>query len=196
MAMGMQRGKCMENSEKERIEEFVDTLRLDKTVSPEEFYRSVKNAYQNRTRQVYFIWKAIKELYPDVDANKIVRHGSRNFGIYQGKKIAGEAGTSELGPIDALLKQTSRGGYMVFDQEITRLSDKEAEKLFGACPHAEALKELGLNDEEIRMFCRDMLIACDYGIVEPFKDVVIDFPTTVADGEGEPCRMTIRRRGK
>ena len=36
-----------------------------------------------------------------------------------------------------------------------------------------------------------MIGACDYAIVHPFTHCKIEFPTTVADGEGEPCRMTI-----
>ena len=59
--------------------------------------------------------------------------------------------------------------------------------------HVEALAEMGLDREEIRMFCRDMLIACDYGIIEALEGVEISFPTTVADGEGEPCTMIIKR---
>ncbi len=82
---------------------------------------------------------------------------------------------------------------MVFRQEIAKLTEEEAIKLFGSCPHAEALEELGMDKDCIRMFCRDMLIACDYGIVEAFEGIEIDFPTTVADGEGQPCRMVIRK---
>lgn len=108
-------------------------------------------------------------------------------------KIAEKAGTSLLGPADALLGQTSRGGYFVFQQEIVKLEEDEAIKLFNACPHVEALAEMGLDREEIRMFCRDMLIACDYGIIEALEGVEISFPTTVADGEGEPCTMIIKR---
>ena len=70
----------------EKIKRFVDEMALDKNIPPEEFHKSVKEAYKDRTRQVYFIWQAIKELYPDVDANKIIRLGSRKFGQYQGKK--------------------------------------------------------------------------------------------------------------
>ena len=44
------------------------------------------------------------------------------------------------------------------------------------------------------MFCRDMLGHCDYAICEPFPNVDIAFPTTVADGEGEGCAMTITRK--
>ncbi len=177
----------------EKIKRFVDEMALDKNIPPEEFHKSVKEAYKDRTRQVYFIWQAIKELYPDVDANKIIRLGSRKFGQYQGKKIAEKAGTPLLGPTEALLGQTSRGGYSVFQQEIVKLEEDEAIKLFNACPHVEALAEMGLDREEIRMFCRDMLIACDYGIIEALEGVEISFPTTVADGEGEPCTMIIKR---
>jgi hypothetical protein len=38
------------------------------------------------------------------------------------------------------------------------------------------------------------LTACDYGITEAFEGVEIDFPTTVADGEDQPCQMVIRKR--
>ena len=36
-------------------------------------------------------------------------------------------------------------------------------------------------------------ISDDYAIVHPFPNVIIDFSTTVADGDGEPCRMTFTR---
>ena len=53
---------------------------------------------------------------------------------------------------------------------------------------------MGLNKEEIKMFCRDMLGHCDYAICKPFTNVEIDFPTTIADGEGHGCAMTIVRK--
>ena len=83
---------------------------------------------------------------------------------------------------------------MVFEQEILELGDDRAVKMFHACPHAEVLAELGESPETIRMFCRDMLGHCDYAICEPFPNVSIDFPTTVADGEGKECAMTITRK--
>jgi len=177
----------------DRIEEFLKTLNMDQELSPADFDRAIKSAYQDRTRQVFFIWKAIKDLHPDIDANEIIRLGSKNFGLYQGKKIAEKAGSSSLSPIEALLGQTSRGGYSVFKQEIIKLEENEAIKFFNACPHVEALQEMGLNQEEVKSFCKDMLIACDYGIVEAFQDLKIEFPTTVSEGEGKPCQMIISR---
>jgi len=184
----------MKEQEENKIAKFVDGLRLDESVTPEEFLKAVKSAYQDRTRQIYFIWKAIKELHPEIDADEIIRRGSHAFGRYQGNKIKKAGRKASHGSDEILLGQTTRSGYMVFKQHITQLSGERAEKEFMACPHAEALEELGLEKDQITRFCRDMLIACDYGIVEPFEDVEISFPSTVADGQGEPCRMIIERR--
>ena len=71
----------------------------------------------------------------------------------QAKKIAEKYGAENIGPAEAVLGQTSKGGWMTFEQEITQLDDDRAVKLFHACPHAEALAELGESPETIRMFC-------------------------------------------
>ena len=177
----------------ENIKEFVDGFHFGEPVSQEEFKAAVKSAYMDRARQVWFIYKKIKELYPEVDAERIIREGSWDFGIYQGNQIAEKYGAENIGPREALFGQTSKGGMLVFEQEIVEADEEKAVKHFNACPHCEALRELGASDEEIRAFCRDMIGACDYAIVHPFPHVTIDFPTTVADGKGEPCRMTITR---
>ena len=183
-------------SSEKKIAEFEEKIGKGRDASFEEFRREVRNAYMDRTRQVYFIWKKLQELYPDVDADRVVREASRDFGIYQGKKIAENSGTSSAGPTDVLLGQTSKGGMAVFDQEIKLLEEDKAVKIFHSCPHVDALRELGVSDEEITHFCRGILSACDYGICEPFCEVEIDFPTTVADHTGDGCQMIITRKKK
>ena len=178
----------------QRIREYMDSLKLDQPVSPEEFHQAVKSAYKDRSTQIYFIWKKLKELYPQVDANRVIREGSWDFGVWQGKKIAEKLAAENIGPVEAVLGQTSKGGVLTFEQELLELEDDRAVKLFHSCPHAEALAELGENPETIRMFCREMLGHCDYAICDPFPNVEIDFPTTVADGEGQGCAMTITRK--
>lgn len=173
--------------------EFFESLKLNQNPTNEEFYEAVLSAYMDRTRQVYFIWKKIKELYPDVDANRIIREGSWDFGLFQGQKILQKYGDENIGPKEAIKGQTSKGGVMVFNQEILEFTDEKAVKMFNQCPHVKALTELGLSKDEIKMFCRDMLGHCDYAICSPFSNVEIDFPTTVADGEGKGCAMTITR---
>ena len=178
----------------QRIREYMDRLKLDQPVSPEEFHQAVKSAYKDRSTQIYFIWKKLKELYPQVDANRVIREGSWDFGVWQGKKIAEKLGAENIGPVEAVLGQTSKGGVLTFEQELLELEDDRAVKLFHSCPHAVALAELVDSPETIRMFCREMLGHCDYAICDPFPNVEIDFPTTVADGEGQGCAMTITRK--
>lgn len=179
---------------KNDIAKFIAESKVNEQPTIAEFKEAVKSAYKDRARQVYFIWKKLKELYPEVDANRVIREGSWDFGLYQGQKIAQKYGAENVGPKEALLGQTSRGGLLVFEQEITELDEDKAVKVFHACPHAEALTELGLSKEDVKMFCRDMMGACDYAICHPFPNVEIAFPTTVADGEGKGCAMTITRK--
>ena len=179
----------------EEIKDFIAQSKIDQPATVEEFHQAVKDAYKDRTRQVYFIWKKLKELYPEVDANRVIREGSYDFGLYHRNTIAAKYGGGENGgPKEALLGQTSRGGLLVFEQTIEQLDDDKAVKIFHCCPHVEAPTELGLSKEEIKMFCRDMLGHCDYAICKPFVHVDIDFPTTIADGEGHGCAMTITRK--
>ena len=177
-----------------RIAAFEDGIGKGRPASFDEFRQAVRNAYMDRTRQVYFIWRKLKQLHPEVDADRVVREASWDFGVYQGEKIAQKAGTTELGPAEVLLGQTSKGGMAVFDQEIKELGEERAVKIFHSCPHVDALRELGAEDEEITHFCRNILSACDFGICAPFKKVAIDFPTTVADHTGQGCRMIITRK--
>ena len=183
-------------SENKAIADFVEELKLHEDVSPADFYQAILSAYQDRTRQVYFIWRKLKELYPEVDANKVIGEGSWDFGVYQGEQIKKRYEGKEIGPVEAILGQTSKGGWFVFQQEITELTNGKSVKIFHQCPHVLALEGLGLNPQEIKTFCRDMLGRCDYGICAPFDQVEIDFPTTVADGEGNGCAMTITRKNK
>ena len=180
--------------EKNAIAEFVESLKLEENISPEDFYRAILSAYQDRTRQVYFIWRKLKELYPEVDADRVIGEGSLDFGVYQGEQVKKKYDGKEIGPVEALLGQTSKGGWLVFKQEITSLNDDKAVKVFHQCPHVLALEDLGLDAKQIKSFCRDMLGRCDYGICAPFDQVDIDFPTTVADGEGHGCAMTITKK--
>lgn len=178
---------------KKDIKNFTDSLNFDKPISQEEFKAAIKSAYMDRSRQVWFIYKKLHELYPDVDAKRVIREGSWDFGLFQGQQIAEKYGPENIGPKEAIIGQTSKGGMLVFDQEIIQLEDDKAIKHFKACPHVEAIKELGASPKEVKAFCREMIGLCDFAIVEPFVNCDIDFPTTIADGIDEPCRMTITR---
>ena len=87
----------------ETINAYIESLHLEDPVSPEEFHQAVKSAYKDRSTQIYFIWKKLKELYPEVDANRVIREGSYEFGLWQGKKIAEKYGPENIGPTEAIL---------------------------------------------------------------------------------------------
>lgn len=106
----------MSEAGKKRIQAYMDSLKLDQPVSVEEFHQAVKSAYKDRSTQIYFIWKKLKELYPEVDANRVIREGSWDFGLWQGQKIADKLGAENIGPVEAVLGQTSKGGVLTFEQ--------------------------------------------------------------------------------
>ena len=58
---------------KQDIKEFVDGCRFGEAISQDEFHAALKSAYMDRSRQVWFIYRKIKELYPEVDAARIIR---------------------------------------------------------------------------------------------------------------------------
>lgn len=184
----------MSEQGEKRIRDYMESLHLEDPVSPKEFHQAVKGAYKDRSAQIYFIWKKLKELYPEVDANKVIREGSWEFGLWQGNKIVEKYGSENIGPVEAIIGQSSKGGFMTFEQKLLALEDDRAVKVFYSCPHAEVLRELGEDATTVKMFCRDMLGYCDYAICAPFPNVEIDFPTTVADGEGHGCAMIITRK--
>ena len=180
--------------EQNGIQEFVGSLELEKDVSAQVFKTALKGAIKDRAIIYYCIWKKLKEMYPDVDADRVLREASWDFGLVKGAQIARKIGGTDKNPGEVLKGQTSKGGMLVFEQEITEMSDDRAVKLFHACPHVEAFKELGASKEEIRALCRDMLCWGDYGTFAPFPGVRLEWPTTLADGEDLPCAMTLTRK--
>lgn len=178
----------------QEIKEFMKQFELGDTVPTQYFEDCLRSAYKDRSTQIYFIWKKLQELYPEVDATKVIREASWEFGLFQGQKFADKVGPENIGPKEALVGQSSPGGFLVFEQTVTELSDDKAVKVFHRCPHCEALADLGCGPDIQKKFCREMLGACDYAICEPFPKVKIDFPTTIGDGEGQGCAMTITKK--
>jgi len=158
-----------------RVEDFKNQIGLENPVSPDELANIVASAIKDRARIFYFTWKTIQELYPDVDADRIMAEASRKFGEYKSSGL-GEVKNAE----DALLKQTSKAGMLAFDQEITDLSPSFSQKLIKRCPHIEAFDELGCTKEEKIKLCTELLMPGDYGILKPFPNIILEFPKNLA----------------
>ncbi len=171
-------------------EEYLAKVAPDKPISEEEFVTALRNAHKIRTNVCFRIWKKIKELYPDVDADRILIEAYSEFGIGEGKKWGGIESAA-----DGLYKQSSRGGYLAFSQELKEISDDYAQKDFHYCPHVEAMKELGASAEDIRFFCQEILSSGDYGNIVPYEGYELEFKKQIGAGD-DHCEYCLRKCSK
>lgn len=178
----------------QEAENFINGLGLEQEVSAEQYKTALKSAIKDRALIYYCIWKKLMEMYPEVDADLVLQKASWDFGLIKGNQIAKMIEGTDIGPKEVLKDQTSKGGMLVFEQEIVEFNNDKAVKVFHACPHVEVFRENGATPEEIKKLCRNMLCWGDYGSVAPFENVKLEFPSTIADGDGKGCEMTITKR--
>ena len=184
----------MSPSEPSEREEFVDGLRLEADVTADDFKTAMKGAIKDRSLIFLFIWRTLRDMYPDVDAVKVMQKASWEFGLVKGAAIARRIGGTDKNAKEVLGGQTSKGGMLVFEQEIAEFSDDRAVKLFDACPHLECFREQGATEEEMEVLCREMLCWGDYGTFAPFENVKMEWPETLSDSGGRHCSMTLTRK--
>src|SRR5665647_132788 len=98
---------------KEKAKEYFSKLNLDAQPTNEDLRKAVSAANKARSMIMYLIWKEMKEQYPEIDADKVMIKASENFGIYNGKKWGNITNAKE-----ALYAQSSKAGYLVFQQEL------------------------------------------------------------------------------
>jgi len=169
------------------IKLYLQQLDLDRQPTNEDLKSAVIGAIKDRTTIYYFIWKTIQRLHPEIDADEIMRDASADAGNYSGKK-SGEIDSAQ----QALKAFSSKTGCLAFEQDFTQLEDGYAEKVFGRCPHMEALKELGCTKDEMAHLCQDMLSYSDYGYFAPHTAVHMEFKEQISNND-PICRMCISR---
>ena len=153
-------------------------IALDAPLTNEDYKAAVKGAIQGRSAVTYFIWKTLQEMYPQVDATAVLAKAYEKFGVYAGAKWGDipDAGA-------ALTAQTSKGGYLAFEQEFIACGAEYAQKDFHACPHIEMFRARGATPEEIKVLCQDILSAGDYGNLAPHKGVKLEFKKQIGAGD-------------
>lgn len=167
-------------------EKFLKNLELEEPVSPKVFAESVASAIKDRALLFYFVWKTLQELHPEIDADEVMAEASRRLGAYKAPNL-GEVKDAK----DAMLNQTSKGGMLAFDQELTTISPEFSEKLIRRCPHIDAFHELGCSDEECAKLCTKLLMPLDFAILSPYPNVSLSFPKNLA--EDDVCIMQTRK---
>lgn len=162
--------------ENNNIEYFVNSLSLDEPVSPEQLAKIVSSAIRDRALIFYFIWKAIQDLHPEIDADEIMAEGSKRFGEYRAPGLAPVKDAA-----DALCRQTSKAGMLAFEQKITKLTPEHSEKIMKHCPFIDTFNELGCTQEEKTKLCTKLLMPGDYGLLSPYKNIRLEFPKNLAE---------------
>ena len=136
----------------------------------------------------YLIWKELQQECPEVDATALLGRVYRAWGA-----ACGETWEGVHDAASALLAQTSKGGYLTFQQQFVCAGAERAQKDFGFCPHMEALDELGATPEEKRAFCQDILSEGDYGNLDPHPGLTLTFEHQIGVGD-DHCSYVITKR--
>ena len=178
----------MRAEEERNVQEFKEKIGYDEPVTREDLKKALEGAMQDRGLYVYFIWKAIQKLQPEVDADEIIMEAMHTYGLHK-SKLLGKVETA----MDGMLNQTSKNGMIVFEQEFKALSEDYAEKHIHNCPLINAFRAAGATQEEVTKLCTKLLMPGDCGMLEPFDDKVeLEFPKTLSDDD--VCIMCVKKK--
>ena len=166
----------VEAKDKEKIEAYLDQMKLDDPVPVEEFRKIVRALIGARGRFLYFIWKVLQE--KGLDANALIQEACFRWGAFNGKKM-GEVKT----PAEFLMRLSSKAGTLAWEQEYKILNNEQASKEFYLCPHVSAFEEVGASKE-------DMLCQGDYGTASLHPIHCRWLGPTLGEG-GKKCVMMI-----
>ena len=165
-----------------------EKVAADQSVSNEQLVSALRGAIKARSKVTYLIWKELQQECPEVDATALLGRVYRAWGA-----ACGETWEGVHDAASALLAQTSKGGYLTFQQQFVCAGAERAQKDFGFCPHMEALDELGATPEEKRAFCQDILSEGDYGNLDPHPGLTLTFEHQIGVGD-DHCSYVITKR--
>lgn len=158
---------------------------VDQPISNEQLVGALKGALKARSKVTYLIWKEIERECPDIDAVALLGRVYRAWGADCGESWEGVHDAAS-----ALIAQTSKGGYLTFQQRFVCAAHDMARKDFGFCPHMEALDELGATPEEKQTFCQRILSEGDYGNLDPHPGLKLTFEHQIGAGD-DHCSYVI-----
>lgn len=178
----------MTREDEKRVEEFKAKVGYDAPVSREDLKKALEGATRDRALYAYFIWKSMQELYPEIDADEVLRNAMRKYGLYKSKGLG-----TVTNALEGMLNQSSKNGMIVFEQHFEALNEDYAEKHIKNCPLVNAFREVGATQEECDKLCKDLIGASDQGMLEPFSETVeLSFPKTLSDSD--VCIMCVKKR--
>jgi hypothetical protein len=168
------------------IDAYMQNAELDKPVSPEVFKQAVYSAVKDRGLIFYFIWATLRDTHPEIDADAVMAEASHRYGLHKSSYMGNVKDAK-----DAMLNQTSKAGLLAFDQEINELTQERSEKLIRKCPHIAAFDEVGCSREEKITLCTKLLMPGDFGLLEPYENIALEFPKNLA--ADDVCVMVTKK---
>ncbi len=155
-----------------------DKIALEEDISKEQFAAALKGAIQARSTLTYLIWKELQKEMPETEATALLGRAYRVFGQLAGDKWDGVEDAAS-----ALRAQSSKGGFLVFQQTLRDIDSSYAQKDFAFCPHIEAFRQLGATDDEVRTLCQDILSEGDYGNLDGHEGISLEFKKQIGAGD-------------
>lgn len=164
--------------ESDAVRAILDKVDLAGAITPEQYAQAVKGAIQARSKVTYLIWKELKKVMPEDEATALIGRAYRAFG-----KQAGETWEGVADAASALRAQSSKGGFLVFQQTLKCADAEYAQKDFAFCPHIEAFRQMGATDDEIKTLCQDILSEGDYGNLDAHDGITLEFKKQIGAGD-------------
>ncbi|MGN0770212.1 MAG: hypothetical protein ACI4N0_05800 [Christensenellales bacterium] len=178
----------MNKQDMSKVKAFKEKIGYDDPVTKEDLINALESAIRDRGFFLYFTWKAIQKLHPEIDADEVIMEATHNYGLFKSKSVGNVTNACE-----GMLNQSSKNGMLVFNQEFVALRDDYAEKHIHNCPLVNAFRQVGATPEEVSKMCKKLLYPGDYGILEPFKDKMeVTFPKTLSDDD--VCIMCVKNK--
>ena len=171
-----------------KLDKFYEEQGFNEPMTQERYKRDVTNANKARAKQIFFIYKALKRHFPDIDIEGAITEGCYEYGKAGKGCIAGAQDAA-----DALLGQSSFAGVTAFEQTFNEVGENFAQKTLEACPIVDGLREAGANPQECADFCKVIMGAADYGLMDgKEEEFVLSFPKNLA--ENDVCIMRVEKK--
>lgn len=174
---------------KKNINAFLDSLRMNEPATNEELRAASEAGIRDRARFFYSVWKTIREMYPNIDAEAIMREASKKFGSCRSNYFRGLSDCREV-----VKNDFPKDAMLVYEVDITELGPDKAVCNFHHCPHMAAFEELGCSEEEKRKLCLEMLIHGDYAAYRDCDNIELSFSEIIARNESV-CGFTLTKKG-
>lgn len=152
-------------------------------VKNEDTIKKIRDAIKDRAIWFALLYKSFSKVLPPGEVERLAREAIYEFGKLKGKKDG-----TKISPEEWVEKHMTKSGD-IFQSEISKGIDFCEQKM-NFCPLVEAWRELGLNEEEIDLFC-DIAMEGDRGRAD-FHGILWDIPKRIGKKDSF-CQLILKK---